>query len=144
MLSDRATDPEFARDTDLFHTRIYCSPLLGLRGLWPATDPFHSASVVEVSARHAELAHAARRPIANEAGRIAALAAAERDVVEPARRLETFLTTPFFVAEDFTGVTGEFVPLSETLRGVEAILAGDCDDVPIADLRFIGTLPSTA
>jgi len=170
ILSDRATDPEFARDTELFHTRIYCSPLLGIRNLWPATDPFHSASVAEVGERHGRVAReardllgraraitqdpilleylacraygAARRRVATEADRIAQLAEADRHVVERAQRLNAFLTTPFYVAEDFTGVSGVTVSLAETLDGVEAILAGDCDGVPAAELRMIGALPS--
>jgi len=168
MLSDRATDPEFARDTELFDARIYCSPLLAIRGLWPATDPFHSASKVEVGERHARVARearaiitrsrvilqdpvlleyiacraygAARRRLAQQEERIAALEPEERGLVERARRLEAFLTTPFFVAEDFNGIAGVTVPLADTLDGVEAILAGESDAVPVAELRFIGAL----
>jgi len=169
ILSERVTDPEFARDTDLFDARVYCSPLLGIRGLWPAVDPFHSASRVEVGERHERLAgeardllgrareimqdpilleylacrayEPARRRIHAEGERIAGLAADDRVLVERARRLESFLTTPFFVAEDFSGKAGQSVSLADTLSGVEAILAGECDAVPVRDLFLVGALP---
>lgn len=169
LMSDRATDPEFAEGTPLFDARVYCTPLLAVRGLWPATDPLRSRSAVTVEPRHARLADAARQLLARArqllldpvllellacrahaaarervgtlADRIAALAPEDRGRVERARRLEEFLTTPFFVAESFSGVKGEHVRLADTLDGVEAILDGDWDDRPAGELHLIGALP---
>ena len=57
-----------------------------------------------------------------------------------ARRLRRFLTQPFSVTESFTGRPGAFVRLEETLDGCEAILRGDCDDLPEQALYMGGTL----
>ena len=170
VLSERVSDREFARDTELFDTRIYCSPLMGVRNLWPATDAFHSVSKVDVGERHARVAReardligrahaiqmdptllellacnavaAARRRLATEPERIAALDDEQRSIVERSTRLSNFLTTPFFVVGEDHGIKGVSVPLEATLDGVESILAGDCDDVPARDLYMIGALPS--
>jgi len=168
-MSDRVTDPEFAATTELFDVRLFCSPLLGIRGLWPAVDPFHSASRVKGAPRHMELAErarglirqareltfdpvlleylacraygAAKRRLAGLPERVAALEPEDRRTVERARRLEAFLTNPFFVVEEETGTKAQSVTLGDTLDGVEAILDGACDDVAIEDLIFTGALP---
>jgi len=165
LMSDRATDPAWAEGTPVFDARVYCSPLLAVRGLWPATDPFRSRSFVAGDERHRRLADDARAllrrareltfdPVLLEYLACRALGAArerasatprrlageDRATVERARRLEEFLTTPFFVAEDFSGVEGEHVPLALTLDGVEAVLEGRCDARPAESLRFIGAL----
>jgi RNA polymerase sigma factor (sigma-70 family) len=161
LVSDVANDPEFAQSGSTFDAVIYTSPLLGIRGLWPAVDPLRSRSSVEVGERHARVAAEARDllsdarartydPVLMEYLAVRAMGAALRRVEETAdpddaivsraRLLEAFLTHPFDVAEDFTGGAGEGVPLEAALDGVEAILAGDCDDRAPEDLRFIGGL----
>ena len=57
-----------------------------------------------------------------------------------ARRIQRFLSQPFFVAEKFTGVPGAYVPLSETIRGFRAILDGELDDCPEAAFFNVGTI----
>ncbi len=64
----------------------------------------------------------------------------DRRDVERARRLHAFFSQPLGVAEMYTNLLGEYVPLRETLDGVEAILAGDADVVPEDKLRFIGRM----
>jgi F-type H+/Na+-transporting ATPase subunit beta len=56
-----------------------------------------------------------------------------------ARRVQRFLTQPFSVAEPWTGTMGQYVPLTETIRGCQAILAGQYDHLPDPSLRCIGT-----
>ena len=51
-------------------------------------------------------------------------------VVSRARKIERFLSQPFFVAEIFTNAPGKYVPLAETIRGFKGIVAGDYDDIP--------------
>ena len=51
-------------------------------------------------------------------------------MVSRARKVQRFLSQPFFVAEQFTGTTGRYVPLSETIRGFKEILDGKHDDIP--------------
>ena len=57
-----------------------------------------------------------------------------------ARRIQRFLSQPFHVAENFTGIPGKYVPLEETLRGFEIILGGECDDLPEQSFLMCGTI----
>ena len=61
-------------------------------------------------------------------------------VVNRARKLEMFLTQPMFVAERFTGRPGKYVKIEDTVQGCQAILNGDCDELPEQALRYIGTV----
>ena len=61
-------------------------------------------------------------------------------VVSRARKLEMFLTQPMFVAERFTGTPGKYVKIEDTVQGCQAILNGDCDELPEQALRYIGTI----
>ena len=64
----------------------------------------------------------------------------ERLLVGRARRLQRFLTQPFFVAAAYTGMEGRSVPVADTVKGVQAILDGECDDWDESSLYMIGTL----
>jgi F-type H+-transporting ATPase subunit beta len=68
------------------------------------------------------------------------LAPADRILYERARRIQFFLTQPFFVAEVHTGKKGEYVTIKETLDGCEKILDGRMDSVPEEALYFIGSI----
>ena len=61
-------------------------------------------------------------------------------VVTRARKIEMFLTQPMFVAERFTGIPGKYVKIEDTVQGCQAILNGDCDELPEQSLRYIGTI----
>ena len=61
-------------------------------------------------------------------------------VVSRARKIEMFLTQPMFVAERFTGIPGKYVKIEDTVQGCQAILNGDCDELPEQSLRYIGTI----
>jgi F-type H+-transporting ATPase subunit beta len=61
-------------------------------------------------------------------------------MVHRARRIQLFLTQPFFVAEQFTGRPGRYVPLSENIRGFAQILEGKHDDLPEAAFYMVGTI----
>ena len=54
----------------------------------------------------------------------------EKLIVSRARKVQRFLSQPFFVAEQFTGLTGRYVPLSETIQGFKEIIEGKHDDIP--------------
>lgn len=161
LLTERATDPEFAGTTTIFDTTIYCSPLLGIRFLWPAVDPLRSRSAVEVSERHGRIAGEARallRALREETfdavwfeylacrsygaarRRFESLRDPESTTVARGRLLEAFLTTPFEVAREMTGAPGQVVPLAATLDGVEAILRGDLDGRDPKEISYIGAL----
>jgi F-type H+-transporting ATPase subunit beta len=68
------------------------------------------------------------------------LSADDRVAVLRARKLQRFLTQPFFVAESFTGLPGRFVPREETLRGSHEILEGRHDDLPEQAFYMVGTI----
>jgi F-type H+-transporting ATPase subunit beta len=61
-------------------------------------------------------------------------------VVSRARKIQRFLSQPFFVAEEFTGTPGAYVPIAETIRGFEEIIAGKHDEVPESAFFLKGTI----
>jgi F-type H+-transporting ATPase subunit beta len=61
-------------------------------------------------------------------------------VVSRARKIERFFSQPFFVAEVFTGTSGKYVPIKETVRGFREILDGKCDDLPEQAFMMAGTI----
>jgi len=64
----------------------------------------------------------------------------DKQVVHRARRIQKFLSQPFFVAEQFTGVPGRSVSLEDSVSGFEAILNGDCDELPESAFAYVGTI----
>ena len=64
----------------------------------------------------------------------------DKAVVSRARRIQRFLSQPFTVAEQFTGMTGKYVPIKETVRGFKEILDGKYDDIPESAFLFVGTI----
>jgi F-type H+-transporting ATPase subunit beta len=64
----------------------------------------------------------------------------DKRIVGRARRIQRFLSQPFTVAEQFTGMQGKYVPLAETLRGFKEILEGKHDDLPESAFLFAGTI----
>jgi len=122
------------------------------RGFYPAIDPLESNSTLltaeGVGAEHLTIANEVRSTLARyeELQDVIAILGMEelneedRVTVERARRLQRFLTQPFFVAEPFTGIPGRFVPLEETLRGFREILDGEHDDLPEQAFYMISTI----
>jgi F-type H+-transporting ATPase subunit beta len=60
--------------------------------------------------------------------------------VSRARKMEQFLSQPFFVAEQFTGMAGKYVKLEDTIKGFDMIANGECDNVPEQAFRYVGTI----
>jgi F-type H+-transporting ATPase subunit beta len=122
------------------------------QGHYPAVDPLQSHSKLltpaAVGHEHAGIADQVRALLARyeELQDIIAilgteeLSSEDRMVVQRARKLQRYLTQPFFVAEPFTGLPGRFVPLAETLRGFREILEGRHDDLPEQAFYMVGTL----
>lgn len=122
------------------------------QGLYPAIDPLQSSSNLLTPAivgrEHYEVAEGVRRLLARreELQDIIAMLGIEelneqdRLAVERARRLQRFLTQPMFVAEQYTGLSGRSVPLSETLRGCRKILDGEYDGLPEQAFYMVGTI----
>ena len=150
--ADDITDPAVAEIFNHLDGFLVLSREAAAEGLYPAVDPLRSTSTLlrpeVVGSRHARVAAEARRVLAKyeELRDIIALmgtdelSAEDRLAVFRARRLRRFLTQPFRVTESFTGRPGAFVRLEETLSGCEAILRGECDEVPEQALYMGGTL----
>ncbi len=121
-------------------------------GLYPAIDPLASSSTLltpeGVGARHYTVAMEVRALLARyeELQDVIAILGIEelseddRVAVHRARRLQRFLTQPFFASSSYTGMPGAFVPLEETLRGFRAILDGQYDDLPEQVFYMIGPI----
>jgi F-type H+-transporting ATPase subunit beta len=106
------------------------------------------ATAAIVGARHYELARAVRRTLAQYAELqdiiamlgLEQLSRSDRDIVARARRLERFLTQPFFTTEQFSGQPGRAVGLADALEGCERILRDEFKDVPESALYMIGAI----
>ncbi len=121
-------------------------------GLYPAIDPLASSSTLltpeGVGERHYAIAMEVRALLARYEDLqdviailgIEELSEADRLAVHRARRLQRFLTQPFFASSSFTGMPGAFVPLEETLCGFREILDGQYDDVPEQAFYMIGPI----
>ena len=68
------------------------------------------------------------------------LSAEDKAVVNRARRIQRFLSQPFHVAEVFTGTPGKYVRMEDTIRSFQAILGGDCDNIPEQAFLMAGTI----
>jgi len=121
-------------------------------GLYPAIDPLASSSTLltpaAVGEEHVAIANEVRALLARyqELQDVIAilgveeLSEADRIAVNRARRIQRFLTQPFFVSEPFTGMPGRYVPLEETLRGFREIVEGRHDALPEQAFYMVGTI----
>ncbi len=154
--ADDITDPACTGVFPHLDTTIVLSREIAAKGLYPAIDPLLSTSKFlspeDVGQRHYEIAVEVREHLSRyrELQDIIAmlgieeLSAADRRIVKRARRLERFLTQPFFETEEFTGRKGRNVPLAKTLEGCEKIISGGADGMPEEALFMIGEIGETA
>ncbi|MEP3329136.1 F0F1 ATP synthase subunit beta [Sedimentitalea sp.] len=150
--ADDFTDPAAAHIFSHLSASVVLSRKRASEGLYPAVDPLASASVMltpsVVGQRHYDIARAVRRTLADyeELRDIIAmlgleeLSSADRATVARARRLERFLTQPFFTTEAFSGTKGKLVSIAETLSGCETILGQTQFDLPESAYYMIGAL----
>ena len=122
------------------------------QGIYPAVDPLESTSRILspelVGEEHYQVARAVQKVLQRykELQDIIAimgmdeLSEEDRLAVNRARKIQRFLSQSFSVAEQFTGMPGQYVPLKETLRGFKMILNGECDDLPESAFLFAGTI----
>jgi len=148
--ADDFTDPAAVHTFSHLSASMVLSRQRASEGLFPAIDPLQSSSRMAapgiVGPRHYALAQEIRRTLAEYAGLkdiiamlgLEQLSPHDRDVVARARRLERFLTQPFFTTEQFTGTKGKMVSLKEALDGCERILKDEFKDVPESALYMIG------
>ncbi len=150
--ADDFTDPAVVHAFGHLSASVVLSRERAAQGLYPAIDPLRSTSAmltpIAVGERHERLAREVRQTLAiyEDLKDIIAMLGLEelseedQRVVGRARRLERYLTQPFFVTEQFTGKTGALVPLARALDDCERILAGEFSDVPEGRLYMIGSL----
>jgi len=140
--ADDNTDPSPATTFAHLDSTIVLSRQIAALGIYPAVDPLDSSSrqlePEVVGKDHYEVANSVKIVLNRykELKDIIAilgmdeLSEEDKLVVSRARKIERFLSQPFFVAEIFTNAPGKYVPLSETIRGFKGIVAGDYDDIP--------------
>ena len=122
------------------------------QGIYPAVDPLESTSRIlnpeTLGEEHYAVAREVQRVLQryNELMDIIAimgmdeLSDEDKLTVSRARKIQRFLSQPFSVAEQFTGMKGKFVPLKETIRGFKEIIEGKHDDLPESAFLFVGTI----
>jgi F-type H+-transporting ATPase subunit beta len=150
--ADDFTDPAAVHTFSHLSASIVLSRKRAAEGLYPAIDPLQSNSRMAtpgiVGDRHYALAQEIRRTLAQYADLkdiiamlgLEQLSPDDRKVVNRARRLERFLTQPFFTTEQFTGMTGKLVSLADALDGCERILRDEFKDFPESGLYMIGPI----
>ncbi len=150
--ADDLTDPAPATTFAHLDATTVLSRAISSLGIYPAVDPLESTSRIlspeVVGEQHYEIAREVQRILQRykELQDIIAIMGMEelseedKLIVGRARRIQRFLSQPFTVAEQFTGMQGKYVPLAETLRGFQEILEGKHDDLPESAFLFAGTI----
>jgi F-type H+-transporting ATPase subunit beta len=150
--ADDFTDPAPASVFAHLNATTALSRAISEKGIYPAVDPLDSSSTIlkpdilgddhyrtatdvqEILQRYSEL-----QQIIASLG-IDELADEDKVLVYRARKIERYLSQPFFVAEQFTGTEGQYVPVSETVRGFRMILDGELDDYPESAFYMKGSI----
>jgi F-type H+-transporting ATPase subunit beta len=150
--ADDFTDPAAVHTFSHLSASIVLSRKRAGEGLYPSVDPLQSSSRMAtqriVGERHYRVAQEIRKTFAQYADLkdiiamlgLEQLSPPDRDVVARARRLERFLTQPFFATEKFTGLAGKCVSLKDSLDGCERILRDEFKDYPESALYMIGPI----
>jgi F-type H+-transporting ATPase subunit beta len=150
--ADDLTDPAAVHTFSHLSASIVLSRKLASEGIYPAIDPLQSRSMMLnariVGQRHYNAAREVKKTLAtyDELKDIIAmlgieeLAREDRKTVYRARRLERFLTQPFFTTEHFTGLKGRLVDIEDTIDGCERILNDEFSNLPESALYMIGSI----
>jgi len=148
--ADDLTDPAPSNVFRHLDATTVLSRELAAKGIYPAVDPLQSSSTMLqptiVNADHYETAQKVRQTLQKykELQEIIAilgldeLSEEDKIIVGRARRVERFLSQPFFVAEVFTGLSGKYVSLEESVKGFKQILQGDFDSFPEQAFYLVG------
>ena len=150
--ADDLTDPAPATTFAHLDATTVLSRGLASKGIYPAVDPLDSTSTMlqpsVVGEEHYKIARLVQSTLQRykELQDIIAilgldeLSEDDRRIVDRARKIEKFLSQPFFVAEIFTGQPGEYVKLADTIKGFQMILAGELDDLPEQAFYLVGNI----
>ncbi len=150
--ADDLTDPAPATTFAHLDATTVLSRSISSLGIYPAVDPLESTSRIlspeVVGSEHYEVARQVQSILQRykELQDIIAimgmdeLSDEDKLIVVRARKVQRFLSQPFSVAEQFTGMEGKYVPLKETIRGFKEIIEGQHDDLPESAFLFVGTI----
>ncbi|ARC86791.1 ATP synthase F1, beta subunit [Clostridium argentinense CDC 2741] len=150
--ADDLTDPAPATTFSHLDATTVLSRSIVELGIYPAVDPLESSSRMldprVVGEEHYEVAAKVKHILERykELQDIIAilgvdeLSEEDKLVVSRARKIQRFLSQPFTVGEQFTGIKGKYVPIKETIRGFKEILEGKHDELPEAAFLFVGTI----
>ena len=150
--ADDLTDPAPANTFAHLDSTVVLNRSIAELGIYPAVDPLDSTSRIldphVLGEEHYEVARGVQEVLQKykDLQDIIAILGMEelsdedKLTVSRARKIQRFLSQPFFVAEVFTGSPGKYVPLSETLRGFREILDGKHDDLPEGAFYMVGTI----
>ncbi len=150
--ADDLTDPAPAATFAHLDATTVLSRQIAELGIYPAVDPLDSTSRIldphVIGEDHYEVARGVQAILQkyNELQDIIAILGMEelsdedKLTVARARKIQRFLSQPFFVAEQFTGTPGKYVPLKETIRGFKEILEGKYDDLPESAFYMVGSI----
>ena len=150
--ADDLTDPAPATTFTHLDAKTVLSRSIASLGIYPAVDPLESTSRVLDPNIVGEEHYAVARGVQSILQRykelqdiIAILGMDElgdedKLIVARARKIQRFLSQPFTVGEQFTGIPGKYVPVKETIRGFKEILEGKHDDLPESAFLFVGSI----
>ena len=150
--ADDLTDPAPATTFSHLDAKVVLSRDIASMGIYPAVDPLDSSSRIlsadVVGKEHYEVARAVQSILQKYKDLQDIIAILGMDelsdedklTVARARKIQNFLSQPFHVAEQFTGMAGKYVPVAETIRGFKEILEGKHDDLPESAFLFAGTI----
>ena len=150
--ADDLTDPAPATTFAHLDATTVLSRSISSLGIYPAVDPLESNSRILspeiVGNEHYQVARQVQSILQRyvELQDIIAimgmdeLSDEDKLTVSRARKIQRFLSQPFHVAENFTGISGKYVKMEDTIRGFQAILGGDCDDLPEQAFLMCGTI----
>lgn len=154
--ADDLTDPSPATTFAHLDATLVLSRQIAELGIYPAVDPLDSTSrqldPLVVGADHYDTARAVQGTLQRykELKDIIAilgmdeLSEEDKQTVSRARKIQRFLSQPFFVAETFTGAPGKYVSLKDTITGFKAIVAGEMDHLPEQAFYMVGTIDEAA
>jgi len=150
--ADDLTDPSPATTFAHLDATIVLSRQIAELGIYPAIDPLDSTSrqldPLIIGEEHYRVARGVQETLQRykELKDIIAilgmdeLSEEDKRIVRRARKIQRFLSQPFFVAEVFTGAEGKYVTLADTIRGFKGIINGDYDDLPEQAFYMVGTI----